>query len=191
MKDENNKVGSLAAVASHFDVSFKTIEQWVAKGCPRVELAHRRYEYDLKAIEDWKKARSGIEPEDPLLVGPATPALERYRLARAKQVEFQLEREIGKWVSKELIAQELAVFAAGMRQAFDTLHRQFGEEPYAIVSDALDEAEKRLSLAIGDIPSADLLDFVNANSSIERSGSEESVAQRGEDDAPAEDSQLP
>jgi hypothetical protein len=83
---------------------------------------------------------AGVDADDPLLAGASSPALERYRLARAKREELGYERDLGAWLPRTEVHEGLELFAAILRPAIETLQRQFGPAAHALVDDALTEA---------------------------------------------------
>jgi len=98
-----------------------------------------------KAVDDALRATDG----DPLLAGGSTPALERYRLARAKIEELKLERELGRWIERSVIHQGLAGIAAKIRAAGERLQKRFGPEAQNIIDEALDEAAREIEAFVG------------------------------------------
>jgi hypothetical protein len=139
------------AVAQHYSVSTSAVHKWFVAGCPhRTRGRGKEGTYNLDDIDAWRRSRQGADEGDPLLVGPATPALERYRGIQADLAQLKLERERGMWLPKELVMQGLAILASKMRMAFDMLQRQFGPEALAVVNDALGEAEQTFMRGIGN-----------------------------------------
>jgi hypothetical protein len=88
------------------------------------------------------RARQG--ETDPLMAGTVadSPALERYRLARARAAEMDLqERERTHLPIGELDGM-LTHFASHLRRGGETLQRRFGNEASEIFNDAVDAAER-------------------------------------------------
>ena len=82
-----------------------------------------------------------LKAEEPgLLNGPPTESLERLRLAKAKREEFAYMKDLGQYRHVEKVQQGLTSFANVMRQAIETLEREYGEGPRSILAEALDEA---------------------------------------------------
>jgi phage terminase Nu1 subunit (DNA packaging protein) len=136
-----------ADLASLMGVNRRTIADWKSQpGFPRKGVRG----WSVAAVSSWRSRRDGCEDSpDPLLAGVVSPALERYRQARATLAELEVSQKRSQLVSLEAVTQGLAVFASTMRSAFDTLQRQFGQEAYAVVANALDDAESILQRAIG------------------------------------------
>jgi hypothetical protein len=67
-----------------------------------------------------------------MLDGPATPALEKYREARAALANLDLEQRKGGLLKREDVHVGLARISAIIRQAGDTLQRLFGADAHAV-----------------------------------------------------------
>jgi hypothetical protein len=95
---------------------------------------------------------------DPLLIGATSPALERYRLARASLAELELERARGNLVPRAEIDTALARFAGKLRQAGETLTRDFAEGAAAVLNEAASEAVREWEQAMTptDMSNADV-----------------------------------
>ena len=78
--------------------------------------------------------------DDPMLGGANSPALERFRVARAIGEEFKNARDLGQWIRRDNVHQGLAVFAGIIRNAGDALQRQHGNDAHEILDDALTDA---------------------------------------------------
>lgn len=130
-------VTTQSEVAAHFGVSRRTIADWVASGMPR-----RDGRYDLDEIEGWRSARIP-DDTDPLLSGPGTsPALERYREARAKLAELDLEQRRGRLVDIGDLRERISMLASHLRKAAERIERLHGPDPKRILDEALDEVER-------------------------------------------------
>ena len=64
------------------------------------------------------------DSEDPLMVGPGSPALEKYRAIKAKREQFAHERELGQHRSLDEVATVYNQFSAALKQACETIQRQ-------------------------------------------------------------------
>jgi len=123
------------AVANHFSVSRRTVVEWRALGCPG-----RPGEYDLDKVDRWRRAR---QPDaDVLLTGPASPALEQFRRARARREELALARELNEVLPRDKTYGLLGRFAGHIRWAGQELQRRCGPEAFEILNEAIDDAEK-------------------------------------------------
>ncbi len=98
-------------------------------------------------------------PADPMLAGDGdSPALERYRLAKAKEAELKYSRDLGKWMSLEDIREGCGVIAARIRGACESLQRQFGPGAREIMDEALEDAEREINVRFAeqeDLPGID------------------------------------
>jgi phage terminase Nu1 subunit (DNA packaging protein) len=143
-------VHSQVEVADHFGVSITAVQNWFGAGAPNKP---RRKgipgEYDINAIDEWRREKKGLNDADPLLSGPDTPALEEYRKWKAKREKFAYFKDRAKWLPIDQVTAAIGVLSATLRQAFDALQRQFGPEALAIVSSAVDDAEGIFLRAIG------------------------------------------
>lgn len=74
--------------------------------------------------------------------GSASPALERYRGARASQEELRLAEMRGELVPPDIVRNVWAVIEIRMIAAQETLRREHGDSAWKIIDDALAEAEK-------------------------------------------------
>jgi phage terminase Nu1 subunit (DNA packaging protein) len=132
-----------AEVAAHFGVSTRTVREWLAAGCPGVPG-----NYDLAAIAAWRKSRA--EMADVAMMGGSSPALERFRLARAQREEFALERDRGQWLRREEVHDGLALLAGVVRQAAETIQKQFGPEAHQILSEAIEDGLRAFERRFAD-----------------------------------------
>lgn len=83
--------------------------------------------------------------DDPFLNSGDSPGLERYRMAKASLAELDLaEREKRVWTA-ESVHDGLMIIAQAFRQASETIQRQFGTEAYAILEEAVREAETQIN----------------------------------------------
>lgn len=135
-------------IADHFGVHRRTVADWCRlPGFP----SRTKRGWNLAKVDQWRADRYGTPDEaDPLLSGPDTAALERYRLARAKREEFALERDRGNWVRREDVHAGIAIFATVLRQACDTLHKQFGRDAHSILAEAVNDAVRAFNRQLGE-----------------------------------------
>ncbi len=90
-------------VAAFFGVTLESVDKWCGAGAPWDKQTRM---YDLSMIARWRIARAehrrGVE--DPLMVGgDNSPALERYRTARAKLAELDLAVKRGELLPREQV----------------------------------------------------------------------------------------
>ena len=84
------------------------------------------------------------EDEDPLLSGASSPALEEYRRWRAALARLEYQERERQLLPRDQVHAALGRLAAILRQAGETLQRQFGTEAYDILDEALVDAEREI-----------------------------------------------
>jgi hypothetical protein len=77
-----------------------------------------------------------------LLQGSDSPALERYRTAKAELIELDLSERRGELIPRDEIHNLFTRMGSRLRQAGETLQRKFGAESQEILNDALDDIAK-------------------------------------------------
>ena len=112
----------------------------------------------VKALHDFlatnaRKLAAG-DGDDPLMAGASTPALERYRLARAKLAELELEQREGNVLLRDVLHEGFGEIASMLRRASERLDRQCGREAYEILDEALTNAERKFDSLVAT-PTAD------------------------------------
>ena len=112
----------------------------------------------VRALHDFlaENAVKLARDEDPLLQGgPASPALEAYRVERAALAKLdRMERE-RLLVPRDDVRQALGRIAAILRGAGDTLQRQCGPAAVEILFEALDDAQREMDRSFGDRNASD------------------------------------
>jgi len=87
---------------------------------------------------------------DPLLVGTDSPALERYRLARAKIAEHELEEKIEQLIPREQIHDGMTQLAGLLRSCGEQLQRAYGDDALDILNEALTGCQRVISSMFKD-----------------------------------------
>lgn len=143
---------SAREVAFLFDVTVQAIDSWIRTGCPAPKDSGHRV-FDLKQVIAWRRARDEAnarprtpDGEDPLMLAGSSPALERYRMAKAKMAEFDLQQKRGHLVEKHAITTQFRAAAATLRAAFETLERRHGREVGDSLRDVLDDVIRNLKI---------------------------------------------
>lgn len=115
---------------------------------------------DLPQVALWlhdflaeNKFRLASKDEDPLLTGANSPALDRYRMARAKREEFSLECDLGQWLPRDKAHEAIGMFADIIRRAGETLQRQFGAGAHQILERAVTNAVNAYASHFNDLQS--------------------------------------
>lgn len=137
---ETQIVKSQAEVAAFFGVSPDTAKQWKRRGMPG-----GKGRYPLREIARWLRESGPWKPHarptvdaDPMLAGPESPALERYREARAKLAELDLAERTKTLVDMAEMHEWLSDLARHLRRAGERIDRLCGPEPKRILDEALD-----------------------------------------------------
>lgn len=90
------------------------------------------------------------QTDDPLLSGVNSPALERYRIARACREELELAVRKGELVAvNELLEWYDAEVAAPIRRGIEKLHVEFGPGAAALIVAGLDRADDVIERRLG------------------------------------------
>lgn len=96
--------------------------------------------HDFLADNKHKLARD----EDDLMVGPTSPALERYREERAAMARMmRLERE-GELLPRDLVRQSLSKTATILRNAGESMQKQFGQSAADLLYEAIGDGEAEI-----------------------------------------------
>ena len=136
-KKKANVVTTQAAVARRLKVSRSTVHDWMIKGAPGKEGA-----YDVGAIEAWHKAYVAAGEQDPLFSGASSPALERYRAARANLAELEFLQRDGELRDREEVLEMLSRFFGHITAAKRRIGT--GVDPIKAIDAALDNCERVL-----------------------------------------------
>ncbi len=105
----------------------------------------------VKALHDFlaDNAQLLAREADGMLVGASSPALERYREEREALARLdRLERE-GYLLPRDEVREALGRIAVILREASDTLLRQFGDSAAQIMHEALDDAHRDMQSYFG------------------------------------------
>lgn len=88
--------------------------------------------------------RSGND--DPMFADADSPALERYRTAKAAQEEIKLAEMRGEFASMARVRERLDSGAAILRRCGEQIERQYGDGPATLFREHLDEWAKGLEI---------------------------------------------
>jgi hypothetical protein len=94
-------------------------------------------------------ARKLAVPDDELMQGAASPALERYREERALIAKLERQEREGTLLPRDQTRDGLGRIAARIRAAGELLERQFGPEARAVLDEALTDAEREIEQVFG------------------------------------------
>ncbi len=127
------------ALAWLFGVSSRTIRDRV--GMPRNE----DNTYNAQDALAWHVTRLQPTDGDPLLGGFDSPALERFREARADREELELSVRRGQLVNLEEFNGWFDLEIAGpLRKNLQKLQRKYGNEAFELISNGLQQAVDRI-----------------------------------------------
>lgn len=153
------KVKTQADVAEAYAVAVDTVKRWRSEGMPGKNGC-----YVLGEISAWLRTEGPWKPhakpqsipgDDPLLADGDSPALERYRLAKAKHAELDLEERRARLIDREKCREVLARWAAEIRLMGERLAKQHGNEAAETVNDALDECKSIVIESLSETGDAD------------------------------------
>lgn len=149
-KDTRAAVKTLGEIAEIYDVSADTVKRWRTEGMPGVTG-----KYVMQDVSRWLRSEGPWKPyakpsvpaasDDPLLADGDSPALERYRLAKAKHAELDLEQRKGELIEREKAKDVFARWAVLIRRMGETLARRYGPDASATVNDTLGECRSVVS----------------------------------------------
>lgn len=111
----------------------------------RREVSGRLYVHARRFIDFLIESarREALGPDGELLAGGDSPALERFRLAKARLAELELQRQQENLLPREAVHRAFEQIASILRTAGEQLQRLYGEGPYEILISALEDAENR------------------------------------------------
>jgi hypothetical protein len=123
----------------------RTLATWIRQGAP----GKTSEGYDLDALATWRNER--YADHDPLLSGPTSPALERYRLARAQREELALARELREVLSIAEIDKVWDTLASSHLRACASIQRMnlAGAEAVQQIREAFEVGRADLAAVLG------------------------------------------
>jgi hypothetical protein len=92
----------------------------------------------------------GADEQDPMLAEGDSPALERYRNAKADLAELEREERVRNLLPRQLVHSTLGELAELLRSTGDVLRKQFGKEAYSLLERMYDVFERRAGEFAGD-----------------------------------------
>lgn len=157
-KDGEKNWVKIAALAEVFGVSTQHIQQTVddlpaeivrrstKRGQPHWIHGPGFVEWWVERALRKRRAPSG-DNGDPLLVAdaPASPALERYREARADLAALELAERQRDLLPRQTVHEVFGRIASRLRDAGEQLGREHGSEAHEVLSEALDDAEREVT----------------------------------------------
>jgi hypothetical protein len=96
-----------------------------------------------RALSDFLADKAGVlsRADDPLLTGPASPALERYREEKALLAKLDRQDREKSLLPRDQARVSLGRCASILRNAGETLQKQFGPAALEILNEALEDFE--------------------------------------------------
>lgn len=153
-KPIHKSANTLGEVAEVYAVTLDTVKRWRADGMPGKPKAYVLHEISnwLRTDGPWKPhARpQAIPGDDPLLADGDSPALERYRLAKAKHAELDLEHRRSQLIDREKCRIVLSRWAVVIRRMGEKLARRHGNDAAETVNQALEECQSIVTESLSD-----------------------------------------
>ena len=87
---------------------------------------------------------------DELMNGGNSPALEQYRLVKTQLAQLELKEKQQTLLPRDGVLAGFNLVAGVLRSAGEAIQQQYGPEPYDILVEALDEAERTVAEAFGE-----------------------------------------
>lgn len=107
--------------------------------------------YDLRDLVPWIVDQNRTAAGDELLTAPAdSPALERYRLARAQGAELDLAERVGTLMSVDRFRRVTNMLAAAYRGLGERLAKQYGGDVATQFSETIDEVFELIDQFLDD-----------------------------------------
>jgi hypothetical protein len=146
-KPERIRFTTKLAMSRAFGVNRNSVSAWCGRpGFPGAGAGP----WLLDEVIPWLIARQqrGVSTADPLMDGPASPGLERYRTARAQREEIELAKLRGKLVDRTETRRIMSLMAHHVRRTGDRLLKRFGKEAVEILNSGLDEYDRVMETQI-------------------------------------------
>ena len=142
-------------MADVYAVNLDTVKRWRSEGMPGRPGAYVLHEVSkwLRTDGPWSPRAKTVATDDPLLAeGGDSPGLERYRLAKAKHAELDLEHRKGELIEREKAKLVLARWAALIRQMGERLAKRYGNDVATQINDTLAECRRAVQEVVKDVP---------------------------------------
>ena len=134
---------SQVELSEFFGVGIDTVKNWAKQGMPGTRGSYRLdlVAQWLRRDGPWQRWDRGSESADPLLAEGDSPALERYRLAKAKLAELDLENRKGDLIEVAKCRDLLARWAVVLRRMGERLAKRYGNDASLTVNESLSECK--------------------------------------------------
>lgn len=143
-------VNTQAEVGEFFGVTINGVKGWNKQGMPGRPGAYR-----LDVIAQWLRSegpwqrRGKAVSDDPLLSDGDSPALERYRLAKAQHAELDLEHRKGSLLEREKARDILSRWGSIIRRLGERMAKRYGNEAAVAVNETLEECSELIQRELG------------------------------------------
>ena len=136
-------MATLAEVAQVYDVSPGTVKEWRYAGMPGTPKRYVLQDISrwLRSEGPWSNRRKAMPADDPLLADGDSPGLERYRLAKAKHAELDLEARKGELIEMDKCRDVLSRWAVVIRRMGERLVKRYGSTMAAEIDQTLQECQ--------------------------------------------------
>lgn len=140
------------ALARGFRVTDRTVKTWVREGmpCHQFSEGNKPALFDIFEVIRWREQRSGggtTEDVDPLLRGGTSPALERYRLAKAKDAERKNKQAENELVELSKITASLAEIGRAFKMRAEAIERTYGKQIGNEIRRMIDETQREWEIS--------------------------------------------
>jgi len=122
-------------------VSKSTVNRWGRRGgCPRNDDKS----YHLPTVVQWRIELLSGNDGAMLGEGGESPAREELLRVKTEREKLALKRDRGELLPREELREGFRVIAERIRNAGETLQRQWGEDARLVLDEAIDDAERAL-----------------------------------------------
>jgi len=133
-----------AQVAGAFGITPSAVARW---RCPR----NSDKSYALPEVIKW---RVELASQDEGMSAETSPAVERYRMAKAKLAELELAERQQVLLPRAIVHEWMGKLGSLLRNAGEILDRDFGRDAHQILEEALDDFGRMVEAAFN--PRGDL-----------------------------------
>lgn len=142
-------------LAKFFDVSTKTIQNWVASGCPYISVGKTK-EYETAAVHQWRVDKAIDEASSTVDDDEVKQAVRRQAIAKADSAEadaemklIELAKKRGDVVPREKIEALISDLLGEIGQKLDDIHLRYASQMAACSNELeMREVLKRIGFDI-------------------------------------------
>jgi phage terminase Nu1 subunit (DNA packaging protein) len=132
------------SLADGFRVTERTIRSWIKEGLPvhQYSVGNRPALYDVFDVVRWREKRYEATGEsDPLMRGGSSPALERYRAAKAIQAERENKKAEKALAEVATVSAQLSEIGRSFKVGAEIIARLHGTKVGAAIRELVDKAQ--------------------------------------------------